>query len=107
MNWYKKAGDITDPKRVVLPENSFSKEELISAIRQSIMAEQDAIILYETFAHSTNNQKAKELLLDIADEEKVHVGELQELLEQIAGDKEKDKIEEGREEAIEHMGKKK
>lgn len=98
----KRAGDITDPSRIILPEKKLNKEEIIAAIRQSIMAEQDAIILYESFANSTDNDKAKKIFLDIAEEEKVHVGEFQALLESFS-ETEEEKIDEGKDEAKEKM----
>lgn len=100
--WIKKAG-ITNPKDIILPEKTLSKEELIAAIRQSIIAEHDATLLYEAYANSTNDEKARKIFLDIAEEEKVHVGEFQALLEEIGGNTEKEKIDEGYEEAKEKM----
>jgi len=49
-------------------------------LRASIIAELDAINLYEQFAAATNNKLLKKVLLDIAKEEKTHVGEFQALL---------------------------
>ena len=69
-------------------------------LRQAIIAEQDAINLYEQFARSTSNKKLKRVLLDISREEQVHVGEFEGLLKEI--DKEYAKaVEEGKEEAKE------
>lgn len=69
-------------------------------LRQAIIAEQDAINLYEQFARSTSNKKLKKILLDVAREEKVHVIEFETLLNKI--DKEqKGVIEEGQKEAKE------
>lgn len=96
---YKKATDITNPQLVLLPPKNLSQEELISAIRTSIIAENDAVILYETYANSTSDTNTKKIFQDIAEEEKVHVGEFQALLEQIGGKKETEKIKEGIEEA--------
>ncbi len=41
-----------------------------------IIAELDAINLYEQMANMTENEKIKKILLDIAKEEKTHVGEI-------------------------------
>jgi len=57
-----------------------TKEELIRAIRFAIAAEYEAIQLYEQLAESTDNELAREVLLDIASEEKVHAGEFLRLL---------------------------
>jgi len=69
--------------------DKLTDRELTRAIRDAIIAEEDAIKQYETVADSTDSPKAKEVLQDIADEEKVHVGELQELLKGILKDEQK------------------
>lgn len=60
--------------------------ELARAVRDAMIAEQDAIKQYETVADSTDNAKAKAVLQDIANEEKVHVFELQALLDSMLKD---------------------
>lgn len=62
--------------------------ELTRAIRLDIAAEEEAIHLYQAHADATGNEKAKKVLLSIADEERVHVGELQKLLKDLVGDEE-------------------
>ncbi len=52
-------------------------------LRQAIIAELDATSLYEQMARSTSNSKIKKVMLSVAKEEKVHVGEFQALLEEI------------------------
>jgi rubrerythrin len=49
-------------------------------LRAGILAELDAINLYEQMAAMTIDRKIKAILLDIAKEEKTHVGEFQALL---------------------------
>lgn len=49
-------------------------------LRVGMIAELDAVSLYEQLASATTNKKIKETLLDIAKEEKTHVGEFQALL---------------------------
>ncbi len=49
-------------------------------LRVGIIAELDAINLYEQMAAVTENETIKKVLLDIAKEEKTHVGEFQALL---------------------------
>jgi rubrerythrin len=49
-------------------------------LRAGIIAELDAINLYEQFAAMTDNNDIKKVILDIAREEKTHVGEFQTLL---------------------------
>jgi rubrerythrin len=49
-------------------------------LRAAIIAELDATSLYEQMASMTKNEIIKKVLLDIAKEEKTHVGEFQALL---------------------------
>jgi rubrerythrin len=73
-------------------------------LRAGIMAELDAINLYEQMAAMTENRNIKQILLDIAKEEKTHVGEFQALL--LEEDKEQKKeLEEGKKEVEEIKGK--
>ncbi len=73
-------------------------------LRAGIIAELDAINLYEQMAALTENKNIRKILLDIAREEKTHVGEFQTLL--LKEDKELEKeLEEGKKEVEEEMGK--
>lgn len=78
-----------------------NKENLDKEIlRAGIVAELDAINLYEQMAVMTENAKIKRILLDIAKEEKTHVGEFQALL--LINDKEQEKeLEEDKKEVKE------
>ena len=78
-----------------------SDEDLDKEIlRVAIIAELDAINLYEQLASMTENKLVKKVFLDIAREEKTHVGEFQTLL--LMRDEEQVKeLEEGREEVEE------
>ena len=49
-------------------------------LRIGMIAELDAVNLYEQLAAKTENKDIKKILLDIAKEEKTHVGEFQALL---------------------------
>ena len=95
-NWYKIAQHLQNVETLNLDER-----EVTRAIRDALIAEQEAIKQYETIVDSTSNEKVKEVLQDIADEEKVHVGELLELLSKLMGDSEEEFIEEGRSEVKE------
>ncbi|KHO62828.1 rubrerythrin [Thermoanaerobacter sp. YS13] len=64
-------------------------EELVRAIRFMVAAEYEAIQLYTQLAEATDNELAKAVLMDIADEEKVHAGEFLRLLKELAPDEEK------------------
>ena len=57
--------------------------EIVRTIRFVIAAEYEAIQLYTQIAESTDNQLVKMVMLDIADEEKVHAGEFLRLLQEI------------------------
>jgi rubrerythrin len=63
-----------------IPERKMNFNELIRAIRIDIAGELEAIHLYQAHAEATDNALVSEVLLDIANEERVHVGELQRLL---------------------------
>ncbi|HXX36091.1 MAG TPA: ferritin family protein [Thermodesulfobacteriota bacterium] len=77
------------------------KEDLDREIlRAAIIAELDAINLYEQMADTSQNKDIRKLLLDVAKEEKTHVGEFQTLL--LAEDpQQKDELEEGKKEVKE------
>lgn len=80
------------------------KEDLDKEIlRAGIIAELDAVNLYEQMAAMTENGDIKKILLDIAGEEKTHVGEFQALL--LKEDEEQVKeLEEGKKEVDELTG---
>jgi rubrerythrin len=72
-------------------------------LRAGMIAELDAINLYEQMAALTTNENIRKILLDIAKEEKTHVGEFQALL--LNEDKEQEEeLEEGRKEVREISG---
>jgi rubrerythrin len=78
-----------------------SQEELIRAIRFFISAEYEAIQLYEEIAEATENKLAREVLYDIAREEKIHAGEFLRLLKEL--DKEEEKFYKDGEKEVEEM----
>ncbi len=86
--------------------NKVKPEDLDKEIlRAGVLAELDAINLYEQMAAMTENANIKAILLDIAKEEKTHVGEFQTLL--LEADREqKNELEAGRKEVEEELGKK-
>jgi len=61
-------------------DRKISKEELIRTLRFSIAAELEAIQLYMQIVDVTTDQIVKKVLTDIANEERVHVGEFMRLL---------------------------
>ncbi len=69
-------------------------------LRVGMIAELDAVNLYEQLAAMTGNAKVKAILLDIAKEEKTHIGEFQTMLLEL--DKEQVKeLEKGKKEVEE------
>jgi rubrerythrin len=80
------------------------KEDLDKQIlRFGILAELDAINLYEQMANMTENKDLKMVLLDIAKEEKEHVGEFQYLLLKL-DKQQQEELEEGKKEVQELIG---
>lgn len=69
-------------------------------LRVAVIAELDAISLYEQLAAATDNKAIKKILLNVAKEEKTHVGEFQTLL--LKEDKQQvEELEKGKEEVEE------
>lgn len=68
-----------NPFIAIVPKQ-LSGGELAQAIRTDIAGEWEAIIGYEAHAMATTDERVKKILYHIAEEEKHHVGELQELL---------------------------
>ena len=72
-------------------------------LRLAIIAELDAVTLYEQLAAATENEAIREVLLDVAREEKTHVGEFQTLL--LREDAEQvEELEHGKKEVEEELG---
>ena len=73
-------------------------------LRAAMMAELDAINLYEQLSATTGNKNIREVLLDVAKEEKTHFGEFQVLL--LKEDKEQiEELKKGRKEVEEKLSK--
>ena len=60
---------------------TMTKGELVQAIRVDLASELEAALLYEAHAAATDDEVARTVLLDIANEEKEHMGELPALLQ--------------------------
>lgn len=80
--------EFSNPFSSLKNDRKLSHEELVRAIRYMIAAEYEAIQLYTQLAESTDNQLAKEVLYDIANEEKAHAGEFLRLLKELSPDEE-------------------
>jgi len=86
--------------------NKIKQEDLDREIlRASIIAELDAINLYEEMANMTDNEDLKTVLLDVAGEEKTHVGEFQTMLLRLDEEQVKE-LAKGKNEVEELTGKK-
>jgi rubrerythrin len=81
--------EFSDPFSVMTSERKLTHEELVRTIRFMIAAEYEAIQLYNQAAESTDNELAKEVLIDIANEEKEHAGEFLRLLRELDPEEEK------------------
>jgi rubrerythrin len=80
---------------------SIGKEDTDKEIlRAGVIAELDAINLYEQMAAMAKDKNLKKILLDIAKEEKTHVGEFLTLLLRKDGEQEKE-LKEGKKEVEE------
>lgn len=88
-----------DPVEIVR-EKKLTKEEIISVLRDDIAAEIDAINFYLSQARLIDDKKVKSVLMDIAREEKIHLGEFLTLLEELDPEQKKS-IESGRKEVKE------
>jgi rubrerythrin len=96
--------EFSNPFTVMKGDRKLTQEELVRAIRFMIAAEYEAIQLYQQTAESTDNKLAKEVLIDIADEEKEHAGEFLRLLRELDPEEE-NFYKEGYEEVEEMMAK--
>ncbi|MCD6367976.1 MAG: rubrerythrin [Candidatus Aenigmarchaeota archaeon] len=87
--------------KIPIDLDRMKKEDIDKEIlRKGIIAELDAIDLYEQMASMTENPEIKRVLLDIAREEKAHVGEFQALLMKIDPEQ-VEEMEKGRKEVEE------
>lgn len=78
--------EFANPYVVLNGDGNISQEELIRLIRFAIASEFEAIQIYNQIAQSTDNALAKAVFLDIANEEKVHTGELLQLMRELDSD---------------------
>ena len=88
------------PIKIEKVEKKFTDREIL---RLAIIAELDAVSLYEQLAAATDNEAIREVLLDVAKEEKTHVGEFHTLL--LREDAEQvEELKRGKEEVEEELG---
>ncbi|BCB96999.1 methyltransferase [Dissulfurispira thermophila] len=90
--------------KIPIDLEKIKKEDINKEVlRAGIIAELDAINLYEQMASLVTDENIRKILLDIAKEEKTHVGEFQTMLLMIDKEQEKE-LEHGKEEVKEITG---
>jgi len=94
--------EFVNPFSGKVPERKLTLSELIRAIRLNVAAEHEAVHQYMAIADATDHPLAKKVLIDIANEERVHIGEFTKLLDILTKDEFKF-MEEGFKEAEELM----
>jgi rubrerythrin len=80
--------EFVNPFTGVVPGRKLTDSELLRALRLDLSAEEEAAHLYLAHADATDNELAKKVLRDIANEERVHKGEFQRLINILSGDEE-------------------
>jgi rubrerythrin len=73
-------------------------------LRLAMIAELDAVNLYEQLAAKAESEDIRKILLDVAKEEKTHMGEFQALLLKFDGEQVKE-LEAGKKEVEEELSK--
>ena len=81
--------EFVNPFPGVTPDRKMTIREVTRAIRLSIAAELEATHLYEAIADATDVPLVREVMQDIANEERVHAGEFQRLLSLILPDEDR------------------
>ena len=82
-------------KEIIMPEfaspftglnndRKLTKGELIRALRFSVSAEYEAVQIYMQIAESINDELAKKVLIDVANEEREHAGEFLRVIKELA-----------------------
>jgi rubrerythrin len=72
--------EFINPFTGMTPGRKLTDSELARALRLDLSAEHEAVHIYQAHADATENELARTVLLDIADEERVHAGEFQRLI---------------------------
>ncbi|HUT04206.1 MAG TPA: ferritin family protein [bacterium] len=81
--------EFVNPFSGVVPGRKLTDSELLRALRLTLAAEEEAVHLYESIVDATDNKLAKAVLHDIANEERVHAGEFQRLINILAPEEER------------------
>jgi len=80
--------EFVNPFSGKIPDRALTEGELIRALRLDLAAEHEAVHTYMAHADATDNPLAKAVLIDIANEERVHAGEFARLISILNGDEE-------------------
>jgi rubrerythrin len=72
--------EFVNPFPGMTPEHKLTARELTRALRMALSAEEEAIHQYQALSDATDDPLAKAVLDDIANEERVHKGEFQRLI---------------------------
>jgi rubrerythrin len=78
--------EFVNPFSGMIPKRTLTPGELIRALRLDMAAEHEAVHTYLAHAEATDNPLAKAVLVDIANEERVHAGEFARLISILTGD---------------------
>lgn len=78
--------EFVNPFSGKIPDRKLTDGELVRALRLDLAAEEEATHTYMAHAEATDNPLAKAVLIDIANEERVHVGEFARLISLLTGD---------------------
>ena len=98
--------EFANPFSGLANDRKLTQEELIRAVRYMVAAEYEAVQLYMQLAESTESELARTVLVDIADEERIHAGEFLRLLKELSPEEE-EFYQEGYEEVEEIIEKQK
>ena len=98
--------EFANPFSGLANDRKLTQEELIRAVRYMVAAEYEAVQLYMQLAESPESKLARTVLVEIADEERVHAGEFLRLLRELAPEEE-ELYQEGYEEVEEIIEKQK
>ena len=81
--------EFANPFSGKVPDRKLTAGELVRAIRLDLAAEEEAIHQYLAQADVADNELARRVLTDIANEERQHAGEFLRLLQLLTGDEDK------------------
>jgi len=78
--------EFVNPFSGKVPDRKLTIQELVRALRLDLAAEHEAVHTYLAHADATDSPLAKAVLIDIANEERVHAGEFARLIAILTGD---------------------